>query len=292
MSNKYNDSPDFIKLNDDEVLWLVLLCTVLDWFPAELHNQTRFPRKAIYEAVESKRLDHEGMVAAAYFGFLPMWGSYNGFQAQANRINNLAEHAHADEFRQDVDKRENSAAYEFVPSRGQLKRLIQRMDGVAQTHGFTSWRDALYGDDDVLADPTSDIPRASRIAFVSGPRFMWDLAKQFHIERPNGFVIESFEDWILLLQVDGCTVYGYALPPAGFRVGDFQFNGWLVKEDLEWAWVNDEPIFPVPAHVSIALRKQAEFHFPSLEIQECDPPCPGSLMLKWWHILHSSKTEG
>lgn len=279
MSKKYENVPDYVRLADTDVLCLALLRNLLNRLPPELLERTRFPSHEINKAIATRQLSRDGMLAAAYFGFMPIWSTYTKFQAHTHRINAYADHPDWEHFQKDVVARENSAAAEYGLSRGELKRLFKKLDEKAQLAGFDSFEDVFQADEHGNPIPLT--------ALAAGPRYLQDIAKAIQSNNSANFIMKTIGTWVLMLYPEDENAFGMAWPISGLRIGGFRFNGYIDHVSMEWSWATDTPIFDAPKYVLNELRALAQLQFPDHEYVEREAP---SALDAWqtWTMTHAA----
>lgn len=286
----FDSTPDHVDLDDNEVFMLVLLRHFIDCFPVDILAKLRFSRSTLDEAIVSRRLSLEGMLAVAYFGYLPLWATYKGFQAQVKRLNKFNQDPEAEEFQVSAEKREKSAAAEYGFSRSSLKKLYPRLDQLARDHGFNTLRDVFRGEEDILADESENSP-VDRIPYASGPRYLYDISKLVKQSGRADIVFETFDSWALVLFSEDANVFGFAVPPAALRVGDYVDNGYLNDDVFSAIWNTEEPIIEVPPKTLQALETLAKLRFPGHEFHQL-AVTTDDVQVRWTMIHTLSKKGG
>jgi len=274
MSNIYESVPEFIRLTDAEVLFLALLRNISKRLPPDLLESTRFPQRAIDEAIVTRQLSQDGMLAAAYFGFTPFWSTFTNFQAQAKRINRYGEHPDWEELEEDEVARENAAAAQYELSRGEVKRLFKVLNEKAKKAGFAS-----FGD--VFGPPQPEHLSSWDTGLAYGPRYLRDIAAVAQGRSHPDFVLGTLGCWVLMLYREDENVFAMAFPIAGLRIGGYRFNGYIDEALMEWSWVSEAPVFDMPEEVLTELRALAVLHFPGLEYVLQEAPSAIEAMQTW-----------
>lgn len=288
--SKPDNVPSHIDLDPLEVLFFAITCSLLDCFPSNLHENARFSRRALDDAVAYKRISYKDLLAAAYFGIMPIWSSFENFTKTIEKLNRLAEHEKVDEFRKDRQARERSAVAENNLEHGEIKRLYPALDRTASEHGFNSFEEIFACNDDVSADQSPYSP-LNREPYVMGPRYLWDFAKTTNAQGSGDFVIESSGYWLLVLHLDDGLVHGYALPPFAMRTGNCDSSIMLNRRRVEVLWATDEPIFDVPDEIVTAITELAEERFPHHPFEYFSPPTVSDAELKTSRLQATAARE-
>lgn len=265
MKNIYESVPEFIRLTDAEVLFLALLRNISKRLPPDLLGSTRFPEQAIDEAIVERQLSHDGMLAAAYFGFMPFWSTFTSFQAHAKRINSYREHPDWEVLAEDEVARENAAAAQYQMSRGEVKRLFKALNEKAKNAGFAS-----FGD--VFGPPQPEYLSSSDTGLAYGPRYLRDIAAVAQGRNHPDFFLRTSGRWVLMLYREDENVFAMAFPIAGLRIGGYRFNGYLDEVLMEWSWDSEAPVFDTPEETLTELRTLAQLHCPDHEYVEQEAP--------------------
>ena len=274
--------PDFIELSELDAFVLSASCALSRVFPDTLRNLSRVPLHDLHQAVTSERLDHDGLINAAYLGFAPLPVNSGRLITQAKRLNKISDNP--PEFLRDAVKRDNSAATDFGMSLGELKRFLAHLDSCAETiTGVPTYETLFNCDTEILNDPSPYAPR-DREVYAKGPLFLWDLAKAANEHSLEDVVFATHGDWITFLHRESDGVIGHAILPAAFRQGNFLRNPHV---DFYLLYLLGDsygsiPIMDVPTEVKAALNDLAMQHFPGhpfaisgqLKLSNCLISCP------------------
>ncbi|WP_458068249.1 hypothetical protein [Rhodanobacter sp. BL-MT-08] len=264
--------PASLRLDEEASFFLSVVLAWYEAFPSALRKHTRLQFERLHYSVRSGEISAYGLLSAAYIGFAPLPTSYGRFISHANRTNKLEPHAQSAAFRKNAVARENSAAGELGFSRNELKRLLVRVDELAEHFiGIANYEKTFGCKDLILKDPSRFAP-PDRETFAEGPLYVWDFAKAVNEHQLAGMHFGTFDGWVLFVHLEDGVVAGHAIHPVALRHGDM-FDNPFGDEML----YRKEKGFPtdcieVPDEVSMAVEELANRHFPGNSIRLVPPP--------------------
>lgn len=267
--NRFNNVPDVVRLDDESVFCLSIARAFLCGFPSTLRKYARLNSGRLHLAIESKEISAYGLLSGAYVGFAPLPISYRRFTNEADRINKLE--TNPPEFLENEIARENSAAQDFGMSRGELKRLLGRLDDFAvEFAGIGSYGEVFNCKNEILNDPSASAP-ADRDAYAEGPLYLWDFAKAVEEHELVDMSFDTFRGWVLFVHLYNGIVYGQAVHPRSLRFGNFSRNP-LIDVDGLRMFPAPRPIIDVPNEVQAATRELADRQFPDRPVHFVPSP--------------------
>jgi hypothetical protein len=271
LMKKLQNIPTVFPLNDESVFYLSIAGAWLDVFPAALREHARLKSPHLHRYIRSKEISAYGLLSIAYIGVAPMAASYGRFMTQANRVNKLEPHAQSNAFRKDAVLRENNAASELGMSRGELKRLLERLGELASNFGFASYAATFNCKDEILQDPSPFAP-ADRETYAEGPLYLWDFAKAVNEHKLGEMSFDTFDGWVLFAHLENGVVYGHAIHPVAHRFGDFSVNPLIDFSELQKRGFTLSTIIEVPREVQESARALADRCFPGNIFELVPPP--------------------
>ena len=250
----------------------VVLAT-LEIFPDDLLESAAFTWQTLQSSLKSRRLTHEGLLASAYFGLMPIAGTHRRFTTDSEkyfkdriRRSGAEDPRRPHRSRRDIKlEDENAAAAAWGLTGEEMKLLYKELDKAAISKGFASFREVFECNKDILAECIAlGILEHStdKYVYALGPRYLLHFAK-FAAENNLTHVAFSVHlGWLLFLHADDHLVRGYALQPRTLRFGHGSFNRAIDYEHLRNPDHEDSSVFPVPLSVRTAVIELAASRFP------------------------------
>lgn len=264
--------PDFLHLDEEDVFYLSVALAWYEAFPSALRKHTPLHFDRLRRSIRSGEISAYGLLGAAYIGFAPLPTSYGRFITHANRTNKLEPHADSEAFRKDPVAREDSAARQFGMSRGELKRLLARVDEQAERFlGVANYERTFNCKNLILEDPSPFAP-PDRETYAEGPLYLWEFAKAVDEHQLTGMHFGTFDGWVLFVHLEDGVASGHAIHPVALRHGDMFENpfGYEILYRMAVGFPTD--CIDVPDKVCIAVEELANRHFPGNPIRLVSPP--------------------
>ncbi|WP_449426870.1 hypothetical protein [Rhodanobacter umsongensis] len=283
---KLKNVPEHVPLDTESVFCLSVARAWVDVFPSTLRQYARVKFHNLYRSIWSKEISPYGLLSGAYIGFTPLPTSYGRFITHVERVNKVEPHAQSTEFRKDAVSRENSAAGEFGMSRGELKRLLERLDELAmKCAGIGSYDSTFNCKEEILQDSSPFAP-ADRETYAEGPLHLWDFAKAVNEHRLVEMSFSTCDDWVLFVHQEEGIIFGHAIHPRAHRFGNFSMNPLIDVFELQMRGGNCSPIIEVPQEVQEAVRSLADRRFPNQPFDFVPPPISGGGMVIPSKMIH------
>ncbi|WP_149365814.1 hypothetical protein [Rhodanobacter sp. T12-5] len=264
--------PACLRLDEEDVFYLSVALAWYEAFPSALRKHTRLHFDRLHYSIRSGEISAYGLLSAAYIGFAPLPTSYRRFITHANRINKLEPHAQSAAFRKSAVAREHSAAGEFGFHRNELKRLLARVNELAEHFiGIANYEKTFNCKDLILKDPSPFAPPDSE-TFAEGPLYLWDLAKAVNEHQLAGMHFGTFNGWVLFVHLEDGVVAGHAIHPVALRNGDMFDNPFGDEILYRMAMGYPTDCIGVPDQVSMAVEELANRRFPGNSIRLVPPP--------------------
>lgn len=268
--NNFKNVPDVVPLHSEDVFHLSIPHAWLHVFPAKLREYGRFKFHGLRHAMQASEISAYSLLSAAYIGFAPLPVSHRRFINEADRVNKLE--LNPPEYLKNDAARENSAAEGYGMSRGELKRLLARLDELASEFaGIPSYAALFNCRDEVLGDQSPFAP-ADREAYAKGPLHLWDFAKAVDEHGLADMAFGTFDDWILFLHLENGVVSGHAIHSLAHRFGNFSTNPLIDGFELRMRGGGLSPIIEVPPEVQEAARALAGSRFRNQPFEFVPPP--------------------
>jgi hypothetical protein len=253
------------KLKGFEFFELADTLSQLESFPPALLNLASIPLSHLEAALKQDgQMTPMQLLAGAYFGFLPLPGTYHKLYAIAERINRLR-HDKDEAIRlvgdNNAQARESEAARELgLADRRSIKHLYHKLDELAETHGFESF--------EAIANWTKTVATCEVIssleeqkAFATGPLFLFDFAKKAREARLANIVFSSHDGWILIAHRGDGVANLHAINPVKLWRKGFTKHG-VLKVSLA-AFKDLPPVMPDAVYE--ALLQLGNEHFQTCE---------------------------
>lgn len=285
--NKLENVPEAIRLDVETLYALTIAYKWLHIFPDALRQHARLNTDRLPLAMATGEISLYRLLSAAYIGVVPLPSTYGRFITQAERVSKWLRHNFEafldDDFKallDDDEGRENSAAGCYGMSRGELKRMLARLDQMAvECAGAVSYDAIANCKDFILRDPSPFAPE-DRNTYATGPLYLWDFAKAVNEDLANTSGKRTLGDmrfgtsrgWVLFAHVGDGVVLGHAIYPRAHLFGNFAREPVIdIKERIhdEERWL---PIIEVPRNVEESVRELATLHFPGRPFKFVLPP--------------------
>lgn len=283
---KIKNVPEFVPLDDESVFFLSVARAWLDVFPPTLRLYGRLRPHRLHHAMETRQISPYGLLSAAYFGVAPLPSSYGRFMTQVERVNKLEPHAESAAFRKDAIARENSAASEFGMSRGELKRLLERLDTLATTFAGVASYDAIINCKQEILQDQSPFAPADRETYAEGPLHLWDFAKTAAAMKLADTFFGTFSSWILFVHLEDGVVFGHAIHPRAHRFGNFARDPVIELSDVLMPTDAVSPVIQVSSDVQQAVKALADRHLPDQPFEFIPPPMTGGGLVIPSKMIH------
>lgn len=269
---KVTNVPDFVDLTEDEVYALAISFAVLDAFPGEIGFDSHFSRNMLSEAIASKKISHEGLLAAAFFGVMPIPSTTNRLRTLADRYHRIR----GVEWHSSPKVREDRYARSWGITRRDMKGLLAVLDNKARDQGFADFGSIFYADGSPPGEKTSGFS-SIRYRTWLGPRYLWEIKERVARHPHPNLVIKEYSLWLCVLVGSDETVVGHAFPPEALRIGDGRRG---CPEDCR-DWNLEDPnarrLFRVPDYVRDGLASLASTRFAGLPYELQMPPTVGDI---------------
>ena len=267
-------SIDYFSLDvPEEGICASIVLATLEIFPDELLASLAFNWRTLQSSLESRRMTHEGLLAAAYLGLMPIASTHRRFTTDSEKhFKDWSRRSSAEDPRRTRMSRreinlenENAAAAAWGLTGEDMKLLYKELDKVAISNGFASFREVFECNKDILAESSAlDILEHStdKYVYALGPRYLWHFAKFAAQNNLTHVAFAVHLGWLLFLHTEDDLVRGYALQPRTLRFGNRSFNRAIDYDSIRNPDHQDFPVFPVPMSVRAALIELAASRYP------------------------------
>ena len=270
---KVTSVPISIELFADDLFALASELAVLDMFPSWVGFDSAFNREMLVEAIASRRLSQEGLLAAAFFGHMPISSSPQRLTTHASRYFKAARVGQNPTPKIKVEVFTKQA---YQMTRREMKALLATLDDMARAKGFCDFADVFYCDG-YPAGVKAPGHGSIRYRKWLGPRFMWEIKERVALCPHPDLEIGVHNLWMLVLVRAEDSVVGRAFRPSWLRTGDGDEYSLNHTAHLALEAPNDAPLFTVPGTVQTQLAKLASERFPGVRYEFHASPTIGDI---------------
>jgi hypothetical protein len=264
--------PDSFELTEDDVFALAISIAVLDAFPGEIGFDSHFSRNMLLEAIASKKISQEGLLAAAFFGLMPI-------PSTTKRLTTLADRFYRTrgiEWHASPKVREDRYARFWGMTRRDMKGLLAVLDNMARDRGFADFGSIFYADGSPPGEKTSGFSSIRYRTWI-GPRYLWEIKERVARHPHPNLEIKACGLWLCVLVRSDETVVGHAFPPMALRIGDGRSACPVDPRDWNLEDPNARRLFRVPDYIRDELASLASTRFAGLPYEFHEPATVGDI---------------